>query len=173
MYSNVINKMLQCWEYLVIHVFLPYTIWHFSLLVLSCGLYAVKFCYDSNHSCLIIFTGDVTNPHFFYLSYKWLYLSLFFISNLFCVPSICLSEPFIVLSVVVYLWDFMFFTGILILVYDSRNTVSTVTPVSEVVFLLSAWSDLINVMCNMFSSTGSLSLMPSFLVESPLAVCEL
>ena len=44
--------MLQCWECLLLYVFLPYTVWHFSLLIVSFGLYAVKFCHDSNHSCL-------------------------------------------------------------------------------------------------------------------------
>jgi len=46
------------------------------------------------------------------------------------------------------------------LVYDSRNTVSTITPVSEAVFLLSERSEFINIMCNKFSSTGSSSPMP-------------
>jgi hypothetical protein len=150
--------MLQCWEYLVIHVFLPCTIWHFSLLVVSCGLYAVKFCCDSNHSCLIIFTRDVTNLHFFLLVLQVL---VFVSSSPF---PICFVFP---QSVWTIHWSFCglfvrfyVLTGILMLVYDSHNTVSTVTQVSEAVFLPSGRSEFINVVCNMFSSTGSPSPMP-------------
>ena len=82
---------------------------------------------------------------------------------------------------------FYVLTLILMLVYGSHNTVSTFTPVSEAAFLLSERSELINVMCNMFSSTSSpspmplccntscqfaLYLLPSFSVECPLAACE-
>ena len=104
-----------------------------------------------------VFTRDMTNPLFFFFTCPAsASVCSFTISNLSCVPSICLSDSLVVLWLFV---RFYVLTGILMLMYGSHNTVSTITPVSVAVFLLSEVSDLINVMSNMFSSTGSPSFM--------------
>jgi hypothetical protein len=63
--------------------------------------------------------------------------------------------------------------GILMLVYDSRNTVSTITLVSKAVFLLSERNELINVMCNTFSSTSVLENILAFVLQHLLPVCTI
>jgi len=80
----------------------PYDIFH--CFFFSCGLYAVKFFHNINHSCLIIFTRDVTNPHFFFsLGLQVLVLVSFLHHFQFVLCSLNLFPPFIDLSVVVYL----------------------------------------------------------------------
>lgn len=178
--------MLPCWEYLVIYVFLPYTVWQFTPLVVSCGLYAVKFCHDSNHSCLIIYARDVTNPLFFF--FLLVLQVLVFVSFLhhfrYVLCSICLNHS------LVFLW--LFFSEILC---SYRNSdVSLWLPQHCIHIYSIFWSGIssfrkkwVNVICFQVQAALLLCLcaatplaslhhtffMPSFSVECPLAACEL
>jgi hypothetical protein len=137
---------------------IPYDIFH-------CLLYPPS-CMQWNSVVIVII-------HVWLFSQEMWQTSIFFFT---CPTSACIclfSSPFSICFVFpqsvcpnhsfVFLWlvvRFYVLTGILMTVYDSRNTVATITPVSVVVFLLSERSELINVMCNMFSGKGSPSPMP-------------